>query len=76
MASIHNYGVRQRYRAPDRDAGAGSGRGAEHSDGLDHWSSDGSDEEDRPLREPVGPDEADGGRRKIFPGAPGRRKLE
>jgi len=74
MVSIHNYGVRHRYGTPDKDAGPE--HEAEYPAGPDHWSSDDPAEDDRPLRGPAGPDKAEGGRKKIFPGMPGRRRLE
>jgi hypothetical protein len=76
MVSIHNYGVRHRYGPLRKDEGPGPGHGEEHSEGPDHWSSDDPVEGDRPLRAPAGSDKAGAGRKKTFPGMPGRRKFE
>jgi len=76
MVSIHNYGIRHRYGSRDRDAEAGSGRAGERPAGPDHWSSDDPTDDDRPVRGPAGPDEADGRRKKFFRRLPDRRKSE
>lgn len=54
MVSIHNYGIRHRYKSPAQAEEARPGQAGRHPDEPYHWSSDdpAEDEDPGPSRRP------------------------